>query len=157
MGEPRTSLRGRFPRPPTGYGDSDMPRRASLAMALAIVYLAATGCGDDRERDAAAVAERFNAALERDDGRAACAELSSSAASAVERQEKAPCEEAILRLQLPQGALAVKAQVYVRSALVDLTGGEAAFLNEGPAGWKISAAGCTPSAPGRPYDCEVEG
>jgi hypothetical protein len=134
-----------------------MRQRATFATALVIACLTGVGCAADEERDAAAVAERFNAALERDNGRAACGELSATAASAVERQERAPCEEAILRLDLPRGAVAAKSRVYLRSASVDLMEGGVTFLSEGPAGWKISAAGCTPSAPGRPYDCELEG
>jgi hypothetical protein len=134
-----------------------MSRRATLATALAIACVAGVGCGADEERDAAAVTERFYAALDRDDGRAACRQLSATTVDAVERQEKAPCEEAILRLDLPGGAVAARSRVFLRSASVDLAGGGVTFLEEGPAGWRISAAGCTPSAPGRPYDCELEG
>jgi hypothetical protein len=85
-----------------------------------------------------------------------CRELSAAAASAVERQEKRPCGEAVLRLDLPAGVAAGASRVYLTSASVDLADGSSAFLSEGPAGWKISAAGCTPSAPDRPYDCELE-
>jgi hypothetical protein len=134
-----------------------MSRRATLATALAIACVAGVGCGADEERDARAVAERFYEALDRGDGRAACAELSATTADALERQEQAPCEEAILRLDLPRGAVATRSRVYLRSASVDLAGGGVTFLEEGPAGWRISATGCTPSAPGRPYDCELEG
>jgi hypothetical protein len=134
-----------------------MSRRGTLATVLAIACLAGVGCGADEERDAAAVAERFSEALDRGDGRAACRELSATAADAVERQEQAPCEYAILRLDLPRGAVAAESRVYLRSASVDLAEGGVTFLEEGPAGWRISAAGCTPSAPGRPYDCELEG
>ena len=103
------------------------------------------------------VDELIQAAAGGDDGRAACGELSATAKSTLERQEKAPCEEAILRLDLPRGATAAKSRVYLRSGSVDLVGGGVTFLNEGPAGWKISAAGCTRGEPGRPYDCELEG
>lgn len=133
-----------------------MPRSISAVAILAVASLAACGTGE-RERDTAAVVERFNAALERDDGRAACRDLSEEAASTVSRQEQAPCEEAILRLDLPSGAPPVASRVYLQSASVDLRGGEVTFLDEGPAGWKVSAAGCTPAEPGRPYDCELEG
>ena len=120
-----------------------MPRSLSAAAILAVACLAGCGTGE-RERDAETVVERFNAALERGDGRAACRELSEEAASTVSRQEQAPCEEAILRLDLPSGAPPVASRVYLRSASVDLRGGEVTFLDEGPAGWKVSAAGCTP-------------
>jgi hypothetical protein len=129
-----------------------------IAAALAIACLAGAGCGEtDEEKDVAAVADRFHAALERSDGGAACGELSRTAKSTVERQEKAPCEKAILRLDLPRGATAAKARVYLLSASVNLVGGGVTFLNEGPAGWRISAAGCTRGEPDRPYDCELEG
>src|SRR5688500_2964257 len=58
------------------------PKPAVLACLLAL-SLAACGTGG-RERDAAAVAERFHAALERDDGQAACAELNPETASKLE-------------------------------------------------------------------------
>ena len=136
----------------------DVRRPAAVVAVCALACATAAGCGTgDRGRDAAAVAERFSAALERDDGAAACAELTAAAASAVEQQEKAPCDEAILRLDLPRGAGAGKSRVYLRSASVELGKGDATFLDEGPAGWKVSAAGCTPTAAGRPYDCELEG
>jgi hypothetical protein len=134
-----------------------MPQRAVAATALAIACVAGVGCAADEKRDAAAVAERFYAALERGDGRTACRALSATAEGAVECQENAPCEEAILRLDLPRGALATKSRVYLRSASVDLAEGSVTFLGEGPGGWKITAAGCIPSAPDQPYDCELEG
>jgi hypothetical protein len=133
-----------------------MPRSLSAAAILALACLAACGTGD-RQRDAEAVVERFGAALESDDGRAACRELTEEAASTLARQEQAPCEEAILRLDLPSGTPPVASRVYLQSASVDLRGGEVTFLDEGAAGWKVSAAGCTPAEPGRPYDCELEG
>lgn len=151
-------MAGRFRPQKTGYADSDMPERAVVvATALVIASVAGAGCGAEEERDAAAAAERFQAALERGDGRAACRELSANAESAVERQENAACEEAILRLDLPRATVATKARVYLRSASVDLAEGSVTFLGEGPAGWMITAAGCTPGAPGQPYDCELEG
>jgi hypothetical protein len=135
-----------------------VPASVLLAATLALACLALAACGTgDGERDAGAVAERFPVALERDDGRAACGELSAAARSAVERQEKRPCEEAILRLDLSRGAAAGESRVYLRSASVDLGDGSAIFLSEGPAGWKVSAAGCTPTAPDQPYECELEG
>jgi hypothetical protein len=124
---------------------------------MAIACLAGPGCGADEERDTVAVAQRFYGALDRDDGRAACGELSATAAGAVERQEDAPCEEGILRVDLPRDAVVTKSRVYLRAASVELEGGGVTFLDEEPAGWRISAAGCTPSGPGRPYDCELEG
>jgi hypothetical protein len=44
----------------------------------------------------------------------------------------------------------------VTSASVSLVGGATLFLDEASGGWEISAAGCRPSAPDRPFDCELE-
>jgi hypothetical protein len=47
--------------------------------------------------------------------------------------------------------------VYVTSGYAALTGSNVVFVDEGPAGWKVAAAGCTPSSPDHPYDCELGG
>jgi hypothetical protein len=131
------------------------PRVVSVACALAI---AVAGCGTgERADDVAAVAERFHAALESGDGQAACGELSEETASKLEQQEKQPCEKAILELQLPKGGSVDVERVEMRSAYAGLAEGGADFLDEGPEGWKISAAGCEPTAPEQPYECELEG
>jgi hypothetical protein len=131
------------------------PKPVAVACLLAVA-LAACGSGG-RERDAAAVSERFHAALQTGDGRAACDELNEETATKLEQQEKKPCAEAILAVELPKGGSVKATRVYVESAYTSLAGGEADFLSEGPAGWKISAAGCRPSAPDQPYECELEG
>jgi hypothetical protein len=135
-----------------------MPK-ALAAIALAgIAGVALSACGTaEREREAAEVVERFHAALERDDGEAACEELGEETQSQLEDQEQRPCEEAILTLELPRGAGPLTARVYVTSAAVDLVGGGTDFLDEGSQGWSISAAGCEPSAPEQPYECELSG
>jgi hypothetical protein len=134
----------------------------ALGASLAVVF---SGCGaSDRAADAAAVAERFHAALEQGDGAAACAELSEVTASKLEQQEETPCDEAVLELELPRGGTAAETDVYVTSASVTLAGGATSFLDdgattfldEGARGWKVSAAGCTPTSPDLPYDCVLE-
>jgi hypothetical protein len=132
-----------------------------VPLRLPILVLAAAGlvagCGAaDRAPDAGAVVERFQTALERRDGDGACAQLSDEAASKVAQQEGSPCEEAILGLELPMGAELAKTSVYVTSASVALAQGGTLFLSEAPHGWEISAAGCRPTAPELPYDCELE-
>ena len=42
------------------------------------------------------------------------------------------------------------------SAHATLAEGGTDFLDEGPDGWRVSAAGCEPTAPSQPYDCELE-
>jgi hypothetical protein len=123
-----------------------------------LVALTLSGCGTgDRERDAAAVAERFHAALERGDGRAACDELSEETASKLEQQEGRLCEEAILELELPRGGAVADARVEQTNAFAVLAEGGADFLDEGPDGWKVSSAGCDPTLPDQPYECALEG
>jgi hypothetical protein len=131
------------------------PRIAAFACLLP---LALAGCGtDERADDAAAVAERFHAALDAGQGRAACEELSEETASKLEQQEKKPCEEAILELELPKGGAVAVSRVELRSAYAGLAEGSADFLDEGADGWKISAAGCREVTPQHPYECELEG
>ncbi len=131
---------------------------AKLALAACLLVLPLAACGTaGREHDAAAVAERFQAALQSKDGKAACAELSEETASKLEQQEKKPCEQAILGLELPKGGGVAFTEIEVTSAYVSLAAGGADFLDEGPEGWSISAAGCRPTEPERPYECELEG
>jgi hypothetical protein len=131
--------------------------RALLVVLMVALPLASCGTGE-RERDAAAVSEAFHAALERGDGQAACDALSEETTSKVEQQEKKPCDEAILGLELPKGGTAAVRRVEITSAYIGLAEGSADFLDEGPEGWKISAAGCEPtSSSDQPYECEVEG
>jgi hypothetical protein len=111
------------------------------------------GCGSSSEP--AAVADRFQKALNGRDGAGACAQLSSQTASKLEDQEHKPCEQAILGLGLPGGRVA-RSQVYVTSASVSLAGGNALFMSEAADGWEISAAGCRPTGPDLPYDCDLE-
>lgn len=135
-----------------------MPARAVILALGTSLLAAAVGCGaSDRAPDAAGVAERFHAALERDDGAAACAELNEETARKLEQQEEMPCEDAVLRLELPRGGEVAETEVYVTNASVTLAGGGTTFLDEGSQGWKVSAAGCTPTAPNLPYDCLLEG
>jgi hypothetical protein len=131
------------------------PQVAAAACLLALVV---AGCGTgERADDAAAVTERFHAALEAGDGQAACDELSEETASKLEQQEKKPCEEAILGLELPKGGTVADSRVEITSAVTTLADGDSDFLDEGPEGWKIAAAGCVPTLPDQPYDCELEG
>jgi hypothetical protein len=85
----------------------------------------------------------------------ACARLNAQTAAALERQKKRVCEQAILGLELPAGARASSADVYVTSGYAELGEAGAAFLDEGPEGWRISAAGCTSRMGDEPYECEL--
>jgi hypothetical protein len=133
------------------------PRAAALIAAAALAG-AAAGCGaTERAPDAAAVAERFHAALGERDGEAACSDMSEQTANKLEKQAGVPCEQAVLELELPRGGTAAKTSVYVTTASVLLAEGGTTFLDEGSNGWKVSASGCEPTAPDLPYDCQLEG
>jgi len=133
-----------------------MGARGTLVAAAVAAVLG--GCGaSDRAPDAAAVAERFHEAIGRQDGEAACGELAEETASKLEREEDKPCEQAILDLDLPPASKAASTTVYVTTAAVTLAEGGTAFLDESDRGWEVSAAGCAPTAPDLPYDCELEG
>jgi hypothetical protein len=135
---------------------SPMGTRGTLVVAAAAAVIG--GCGaSDRAPDATAVAERFHDAIGRQDGEAACADLAEETASKLEQQQGRPCPEAILDLDLPRGATTAHTTVYVTTASVTLADGGTAFLDESESGWEISAAGCVPTAPDLPYDCELEG
>jgi len=129
--------------------------RVALFACLLALSLVSCGTGD-REDDAAAVAHRFHAALEARDGQAACDELSEETASKLEDQEKKPCEDAILSLDLTKGGTVADSRVELNSAFAQISEGGTDFLDEGPHGWMVSAAGCEPTAPSKPYDCELE-
>ncbi len=133
-----------------------MGPRVTVSACLLALVLAGCGTGN-RGEDAAAVAESFHAALQQDDGRAACDELAEETASKLEQDEGTPCDEAILALELPKGGRVVYRRVEMGNAETRLEEGSSDFLDEGPDGWKVSAAGCEPTTLERPYECELEG
>jgi hypothetical protein len=129
-------------------------RTAALTLAAALA-LTAAACGTGpSERDGRAVVDRFEAAVERADGAAACAQLTGHLRDSLEDAEGEPCAAAITGLGLEGGGRAGRSRVYITSALVDVSTGESAFLDETPSGWRIAAAGCTRA--GEAYRCDLE-
>ena len=131
-----------------------------LRVALALIAVAAlSGCSAaTAERDdAAAVVERFYAAVEKDDGAGACAALATATRLSLESQSGLPCREVVTQLDLAGGDVA-RTEIAVTAAKVDLTSDEAAFLSRGPEGWRVSAVGCKPPVrlDDDPYTCEAE-
>jgi hypothetical protein len=122
--------------------------------ALLVLLVCASGCGGQDATAVRGVVDGFFAALDADDGERACAELNPETRSALEDQETSACRDAITQLDL-QAARVEHIGVYNRAAIVELSNGEAAFLDQGANGWRISAAGCRPIGD-RPYDCELE-
>lgn len=128
---------------------------ATIVLAVLGGALVGCGTGDDRAEVRAAV-ERFYRAVERDDGRLACAQLSPDLrASLSKSREGRGCRRAIRTLALKGGRPAA-IRVYATSAQVDLDGGDTVFLGHSRLGWRIDAVGCRPKD-GGPYDCEETG
>ena len=130
-----------------------------MVIAVLTAALALAGCGRDADVAATqAVTERFFSALQSGDGEQACAQLSPHTRSELESQEQRSCREAVTELQLEGGRVAT-VEVYVLNAKVDLSSGEAAFLDQGREGWRLSAVGCK-AEDGKPadlpYDCELQ-
>jgi hypothetical protein len=125
---------------------------------LAIGY-AGAGCGGGTDTAGVrAVSERFSAAVEAQDGERACAQLSPQTRAQLEKQEQRQCREAITGVRLQPGSV-TRVHVYVLNAIVELSNGEAEFLEQGQEGWRLSAVGCTPQKGkprDQPYDCQVE-
>lgn len=133
-----------------------------LGRRLAILLVAAlttSGCGQDGAADTArSVTDRFMAAVESGDGEVACAQLSPETRGQLEEQEQRQCREAVTELRLDAGSVA-RVRVYALNAMVELSSGEAEFLEQGEQGWRLSAVGCEPQAgmpADRPYDCQLE-
>jgi len=128
-------------------------------MAVLGLVVATAGCGrTDDENTARTVTDDFLAAVDSGDGEQACTQLSPDTRAELEKQEQRPCREAVTDLGLEGGSVA-RVQVYALSAMVELSSGEAAFLDQGEQGWRLSAIGCEPvggKPADRPYDCELE-
>jgi hypothetical protein len=116
-------------------------RLTSVPIALA-VCLAAAGCGQsDARRQVRDVAEAFTRAVQAGDGAAACALLSRFAVEDVEARERAPCERAILALDLSDAPVE-RVGVAITSAQVRQAGGTYAYLDRARDGWRLTAVGC---------------
>jgi hypothetical protein len=130
-----------------------------FSLVLAVLATALTGCGTANDRaDARAVVERFYDAVRHDQGEQACDLLSAATARALAGQSGQSCPGVVTRLEYEGGAVE-RTQVFMTSARVDLRGGESAFLDREPDGWRICAVACT-AEEGPPYaypmDCEAQ-
>jgi hypothetical protein len=129
-----------------------------LARVGILLAVAATlgGCGTAAsEQDVTAVVQRFQEALAVRDGDAACAQLMPATSQAIAGEQRRPCPRAVLSLGLRGGGRVSGADVYLTNGIAHV-GDATAFLDQTPAGWRISAAGCAPTRDGLPYDCELE-
>ena len=136
-----------------------MTVRALPVVALVAVGLAAAGCGQSADREAATkVTDRFFAAVRAGDGATACRQLSADTRKALESDERKPCRDAIGGLGI-EPARPTKLELYLTNAKADLANGDSAFLSLTAEGWRLSAVGLQAgrrSADRIPMDCGLE-
>lgn len=106
----------------------------------------------------ARAAGNFAQALDARDGARACGLLTPDAQDALEQDRKKPCDRGVIEVaaSLKLQGRAGLTEIAERSAIVTTQRGDALFLDQTPAGWRVSAAGCRPQAPALPYECELE-
>jgi hypothetical protein len=133
-----------------------MQRLLGLAVVSAAV-VAVAGCGSlpPQSSAAARVAEQFRAAMQRSDGSAACRLLAPDTASAVVQSTGKPCPEGIVTVEVGGTGRPTEVDAYGQNAWVVFPD-DTVFLANFPAGWRLTAAGCTPRGD-RPYNCLVKG
>lgn len=127
-------------------------QRFAACVASGAVLVTLGGCA--RNSSAADdIARQFVQAIAGHDGAAACSLLMPQAAQSAGGAAKVPCPQAVLHLE-EHGSDVSHSQVWGDTAIVHV-GSDTVFLRRMPAGWRVSAAGCT-KVPGAPYDCDVE-
>jgi hypothetical protein len=124
-----------------------------LVTPAVMACLAGCAASHGESADVAAVARSLFEAVDRHDGRAACAVLAPAAAESLETGNSA-CKDEVTTVGLTGGPIS-RVQVWGDRAQVR-AGSDTVFLAQfGGRGWKITAAGCEPRQD-RPYDCEIE-
>jgi hypothetical protein len=111
-----------------------------------------TGCSSMQQTEVADVATTFDDPA--GDPGARCDLLAPATLATLEKDQSAPCADAIQELPL-KGGEGAAVEIWGGDAQVRL-GGDTMFLTETTAGWRVVAAGCTARGDA-PYDCEVEG
>jgi len=127
-------------------------RIGQSAILVALVTAVVAGCTPTGESAAWATASQFETALAAQDHDAACRLLSDEARHRLEMASTRPCPAALAALSLPAGQ-ARSIETWGGNSQVRLDG-SVLFLAEFRAGWRVTAAGCTPR-PDQPYDCVV--
>ena len=126
-----------------------------IPVIAAVLIAAATGCSSTAPAASSRAAEQFYAAIEADDGAAACALLAPQTREEIADSGQTSCSAAILDEDIPDAGAVTELRQYGTHAQIELSG-DTAFLAEFDDGWKVVAAACT--ARGElPYDCKVKG
>jgi hypothetical protein len=133
------------------------PKGAERAVAAAalVALLALSACAP-AGKEAAAAAEEFHQAVDAGQMSEACSLLQPATREETARTGGAgSCENQLQRKRLPNAGKILHTERYGRNALVEFEK-DTVFLTASEAGWKITAAGCTPEGDA-PYMCEVGG
>ncbi len=128
-----------------------MGRAQPVLLGVGLTALLA-GCASTQQPEVEKVASTFEDPSA--DAEARCDLLAPATLAAFEKDQTAPCTEAVQQLSLDGGAV-TSVEVWGGDAQVRMDG-DTLFLTETRAGWRVAAAGCT-SRGDAPYDCEVEG
>jgi hypothetical protein len=121
-----------------------------------VLLLAGCGGTGGRAVAASAVAVQMLRAVAASDGATACGLLAPRTAAELADSADSSCAEAVLQQHLAAPGTARSVQVFGQWAQVRLDS-DTVFLAVFPGGWRVVAAGCTPRAPGEPYNCAVQG
>ena len=126
-----------------------MITRVVAAIVVSTVGLCC-GCGaGQRETDSRSVAARFLVAMDDGDTSAACTLLAADTRQDLEYSEGRPCVRALESVDISGGAVG-EVHVWGDRAQARASTGTL-FLVQLDAGWRVTAAGCTPGEGG--YDC----
>lgn len=133
-------------------------RAAQIAAALVCVGVAAlTGCSDSGSSrdDAAGDAARAFSTAASAAPTTACAMLAPETRHELEAAS-GPCSQALPDVALPAGGQVLEVDVYGLDARVRMEH-DTLFLALFDTGWRVTAAGCTPTEQDRPYSCDLKG
>jgi hypothetical protein len=133
------------------------PRLLLPGLSGALALLALGGCagqGSAEDGNAARAAVEFSRAVRSSTG-AAGGLLAPQTLKELE-DSQGPCPSALPAELEPASGPAESTQVYGKDAMVRLST-DTIFLARFAQGWRVTAAGCTRSQAGRPYDCKVKG
>jgi hypothetical protein len=126
--------------------------RGAVAVALAAVLAA---CGSPQDQAVRGTAQEFASAVRAGDAVAACALLAPGTRAELEQSSSGPCAQVLLDEVPSIGADVGDVEVFGTAGRVR-AGSEVVFLARFRDGWRVSAAGCTPTR-GALYDCRVKG
>ena len=125
--------------------------RIRCGAALGLTGLLLTGCASTQQPEVQRVATAFENAG--GDPETRCDLLTPKTQAALEQNGSQSCADAIGQLPL-NGGRVESVQVWGGDAQVRMSG-DTLFLTETHAGWRVSAAACTPNGDA-PYDCGVK-